>query len=359
VALRFARLLLIVTALADPARAQTLGVEGGHFTVDGKGRFLTFLSYFDALRATDVEGDFAFIRQQAAFDGVRVFPNWWIYTGTPPNCPRLASDTLFDDQGRIRGDNGDALAPSGRLQRLIQVLRAAQRQGLIVDLSFARETVRGDLTIAEYRQALRRLAVLLREYRHVIIDIQNERDNGGTNQRLTHDDVRSIKQAIKSADPARLVMASMGGTTTSPGEPDNAGTATGFNIRAETDAIAYHDARGAGWHDRTTTVVQSLRQMAPFPLKPVYLQEPTRWRLATTACGTAETDSSDADPEHFRTALRLARQAGAAAWTFHTQRTFRLAGTSSLRSQILALPAGNAERELYLGPRAIHASAGR
>jgi RHS repeat-associated protein len=345
-------LVLSLCAFAGHARAQSVAVDGDHFTVDGEARFLTFLSYFDAMRATDIAGDFAFIRQQAAFDGVRIFANWWIYTGTPATCPQPGTDTLFDDQGRIRGDNGDVLAPSSRLLRLIEVLRAAQTQGLIVDLTFTRENVGGDLTVDEYTTAIRRTAVLLREYRNVIFDIQNERDNGTSSQLLNYDQTRVIKEAIKAVDPARVVIASTSGGTpaAASGAVDNPAGARGFNIRAEMDAIAYHDPRGAGWETRTTTVVQTLRTMSPFPLKPVYLQEPTRWRIGTTtACGTAETDSSDPVAANFRTALQNAKVAGAAAWTFHTQRAFRLAGQDPLHKQILDRAPGDAERELYVG----------
>ena len=347
-------LVLSLCAFAGHARAQSVAVDGDHFTVDGEARFLTFISYFDAMRATDVAGDFAFIRQEAAFDGVRMFANWWSYAGTP--CPQAVTDTLFDNTGAIRGDNGDVLAPSSRLLRLIEVLRAAQSQGLIVDLTFSRETVPvppGDtLDPTEYTKALRRTAVLLREFRNVIFDIQNERDNGTSSQLLNADETRLIKVAIKEADPARVVIASTSGGTpaAASGAVDNPAGARGFNIRAEMDAIAYHDLRGAGWETRTTTVVQTLRTMAPFPLKPVYLQEPTRWRVGTTtACGTAESDASDPDPAHFRAALQRAKEAGAAAWTFHTQRAFKLATSGPLYDQIRPRAAGDAERELYLG----------
>ena len=157
-------LALTLTGLAGSARAQSLGVQGDHFIVDGEAKFLTFVSYFDGMRATDYDGDFAFLKDQAGFDGVRIFPNWWTYSGSPTNCPAAATDTLFDASGNVRGDNGDVLAPSGRLLRLIQVLRAAQKYRLIVDLSFTRETVSGSLSIANYQRALQRTAFLLREY---------------------------------------------------------------------------------------------------------------------------------------------------------------------------------------------------
>ena len=38
----------------------------------------------------------------------------------------------------------------------------------------------------------------------------------------------------------------------------------------------------------------------------------------------ARSGRDDTNVEHFRTALRQAREAGAAAWTFHTRKGFRL-----------------------------------
>jgi RHS repeat-associated protein len=358
--------VLALAGLTGSARAQSLGVQGDHFTVDGEARFLTFLSYFDAMRATDLAGDLSFIKHQAGFDGIRIFPNWWHYSGSPSGCPSAASDTLFTNTGAIRGDNGDVLAPSGRLLQLILVLRAAQAQGLIVDVSFTRETVAnpGELDILEYTAAMGRIAFLLREYRNVMFDIQNERDNGSSAQQLSHREVRDIKNAIKAVDPGRVVMASGGGTAYVPGDLWNHGSATGFTLRSEIDVIAYHDQRGAGWEGRTTQVVQDLRQVNnvssnPEWSRPVYLQEPTRWRMSHNACGVLETtDQSDPDPAHFRTALQLAKQAGAAAWTFHTQRAFRLPATGPLHQQISQLPAGHLERDLYLGPSRLTATGG-
>jgi RHS repeat-associated protein len=355
-----AALVISLKGIVGSADAQTLAIQGDHFTVDGQARFLTFLSYFDAMRATSLAGDFAFIKTDAGFDGVRIFPNWWHYNGTPSGCPSAANDTLFANNGSIRGDNGDVDPPSGPLLRLHEVLRAAQAQRLIVDLSFARETVPapGDLDVAEYTQALRRIAFLLREYRNVLIDIQNERDNGSAAMHLTWEQVRAIKTAIKEVDPTRVVTASNAGdvpaiagiTPATPnGDVSGAGGATGFTLLSEVDVVAYHDPRVAGWQDRTTEVVQQLRRIAEVSAKPVYLQEPTRWRNQTNSCGGAETTlQSDPDPAHFRTALQRAKEAGAAAWTFHTQRAFRLA-TGSLQQRITELGASDAERMLYLG----------
>lgn len=315
-------------------------MAGDRFTVDGQPRFLTVLSYFDALRASSLTTDLDFIRRDLGFDAIRVFPNWWGYDRQARPCPAAREDTLFDAQGNVRP------AP---LERLHTLLRETRRRGLIVDLSFARETVAGGMTIEAFQRALQRTAFLLREYRHVLFDLQNERDLDRPAMHLTPAQTRALRDAVKDperGDPRRLVVASTTGS--SPpivGDARNAAGTVGFVTTVELDAVAFHDPRGPGWETRVPAVVRELRQSG----RPIYLQEPSRWRVAdTNACGRPESADSDGDPAHFRSALQHAREAGAAAWTFHTQRTFALGGVPSFRAQILGLPASSPERQLLL-----------
>jgi hypothetical protein len=328
-----------------PASAQTLGIAGDRFTIDGAPRFLLMLSYFDGMRAADLDADLAFIRRTLGFDGIRVFPNWWRYAPERGRCPSPADDTLFAGDGRIRGDGA---TPSGRLAHLQRLLASARKHGLVVDLSFTRETVPGGMSVASYARALQRTAFLLRAHRHVLFDLQNERDLERPGMYLTPDEVRELRNAVRDpidGDPHRIVVASNSGGTAplaGGGATDPAGS-VGLAAFAHLDAVAQHDPRRRGWPEATTALVTALRRSG----RPVYLQEPTRWRLATKACGQAEDGDSDADPAHFRTALANARAAGAAAWTFHSQRAFRLDGPSrSLRRQIEALPVDSPERRL-------------
>jgi hypothetical protein len=319
-----------------------LGVAGDRLTIDSKPRFLTVISYFDALRADALTSDLDFIRRELGFDAIRVFPNWWGYDRKARPCPAPRDDTLFDAQGNVR---------SGPLDRLHTLLRETRARGLIVDLSFTRETVAGDMPVEAYQRALQRTAFLLREYRHVVFDLQNERDLDRPAMHLTPPQVRALRDAVKDparGDPRRLVVASTTGS--SPpivGDEQNAAGTVGFVKTAELDAVAFHDPRGPGWETRVPTVVRELRRAG----RPVYLQEPSRWRVAdTNACGRPESADSDGDPAHFRAALERARDAGAAAWTFHTQRAFALGpGQPSLREQLLALPPDSTERALLLG----------
>ncbi len=73
--------------VASPVKAQgpSVATQGDHFAVNGQGRFLLFISYFDAMRRAgsshdisgvpngDVDTDFGYLRQ-LGYDGIRIFP---------------------------------------------------------------------------------------------------------------------------------------------------------------------------------------------------------------------------------------------------------------------------------------------
>ena len=252
---------LLVALLATRAGAQTLGIAGDRFTIDGKPRFLTVISYFDALRSENLEADLDFIRNELGFDGIRVFPNWWVYDREKRPCPVAADDTLFEASGRIRGD---ATPASGPLARLLGLVHAAAKRGLVVDLSFARETVAGEMSVPAYRSALQRIAFLLRGQRHVLFDLQNERDLDCPAMHLTPAQVRDLREAVKDrgrGDPARLVVASTTGSSPPiAGNLDDPAGTVGFVRTVGLDATAFHDPRGPGWHLRGTR--QSCRRYA-------------------------------------------------------------------------------------------------
>src|SRR3954469_11457012 len=122
-----AAVLILFSAIAVSA-APRLDIKGSRFTVDGAPRFLVFLSYFDGVRrvAGGLADDLDYLKTRV--DGIRVFPNWWEYA-----CPpRSGNDTLFDLNGEIR--------PA--VWRAVDTLISeAGERGLIVDLSFSRESV--------------------------------------------------------------------------------------------------------------------------------------------------------------------------------------------------------------------------
>jgi regulator of extracellular matrix RemA (YlzA/DUF370 family) len=279
-----------------------------------------FISYFDGLRAANLAADLDYIARTLQFDGIRVLPNW--QKRSDRLCAVESGDGLFDAAGRIRGDTVPA---SGPLKRLVDLVVAAGSRGLIVDVTFTRETVPG-LSEDDYVSAVSRAATLLRPYRHLIFDLQNEIDKNTLSEAAT----ARLRRAIASADQSRIVVASRGG---------GASEVIGYNGRVGTSAIAYHDPRATDWAEQSAAVVAPLIASG----KPVYLQEPQAWNSGLDVCGKIEGKTLDADGNvaHFRRAVEKARAAGAAAWTFHTRQGFRL-HDGTLRARIQANPAEKA-----------------
>jgi hypothetical protein len=295
----------------SPAGTPVLKISGDRFTVDGKPVFLLFVSYFDAMRRAndggrndgDLDSDFEYIRRRG-YHGIRIFPNWYHYrAGTPAD-----DDGLFTGEGVIR---------AGKWPVFLRVLERASAHGLIVDVSFTRDTV-SDLSVERYGVQLAAVTRALRgNYPNVLFDLHNE-----FQLHLTLADMRTLLTAyVRPADPDRLVTASTdsGSTPTS----ERAGEiARELNL----DVAAHHEPRERDtWHTRAQVgaVLDGLRKGIGSPALPIYLQEPI---AIATLCPPRchEDDWSDA-PLSAQAAARHARDLGAAAWTFHTRSTFDLA----------------------------------
>jgi hypothetical protein len=301
---------LLCAQAGGPARAQApgtlvIGTQFDYFTVNGKPKFLIFTSYFDGLRPGDpvLDSDFAFFVSKG-INGVRIFPNWWNWSATPT----AASDTLIDSSGNLR---------AATLTRLKQVLDKAKTYGLIVDLSFSCETV-ASLSYADYRTGLIAATQALSgdDYRHVFFDLQNESWHlGCAGVPVTDPQRTQMRNDVKTADPLRLVTASL--------DPSNESVGVSLSTSANLDMIAYHDPRVSNWYALTGTVTTNLRSFTncasyiaatanspgTTPCKPVYLQEPDYIAPTTQA--------------YIDGALN-AKFAGAAAYTFHTRAAHNL-----------------------------------
>jgi hypothetical protein len=292
------------TQTSTLALTPTLGVSGDAFTVDRQKRFLLFVSYFDALDASDdvLDEDFRTFTTHG-IDGIRLFANWWDCS-TMDACTQPSPRTLMDAAGALRPP---------QVERLRRVLARAASQRLLVDLTFTRETVRdGDqrLDVAGYERGILAVTRELRDKApHVLFDLQNEVEihGFGPSPEIAGNLVRQ-RAEIKQLDPSRLVVASTGSVD----------LVRQLGARGGLDAIAFHDPRVAGWWTRTGTVVSDLKKLSASP-RPVYLQEPTAYQQAGARSGR-----DDTNVDHFRAALRDARAAGAAAWLFHTRKGFRL-----------------------------------
>ena len=153
--------------------AQIFASNGDHFTVNGVGQFIVFASYFHGLErpAETLSVDLSWLKSKGVM-GVRVWPN--------ATNPRLMSSN-----GQL-----DVIA----LQRLTSIVAEASLRGMMVDITFTRETVPllpNDLafTIAEYQQAIALTAAALRDRRNILFDLQNEWNN----QAITITDLNAIK----------------------------------------------------------------------------------------------------------------------------------------------------------------------
>jgi hypothetical protein len=262
----------------EPAPA--LRIETDHLVKGDGSKFLIFVSFFDALRAYDrnpssLRSDFQYLRAHQ-IDGVRVFPNWQF------------GNNLFYSNGTL---------DTGRLAVLRAILQMAYEEGLVVDVSFARF----NMQVPEYKAALVSAASELRDFRHLVFDIENERDLDRPDQFLSLEDTQDARNRIKGVDPSRIVTASNTGVS---GE-DGVGTAA-MQINLALDLAAFHDPRYADWYAwRTPWIIQNMWYYWPWNVR-VYLQEPQAWQ-------------DDPNENHHLQALHNSKRYGAAAWTFHTR----------------------------------------
>lgn len=311
-----ALLCAIAPLLAPPAAAQALSVQGDRFAVDGKPRFLLFVSYFDGLHrptADLIDRDLQALEDKGV-DGVRVFPDWH-----PPR--------LLDAGGAV--DNQT-------LGRLLTLIGLAAKKGMMVDISFD-PSLPGITSVEHFREGrdgeggLKNIAAALRDAkaRNVVIDLCNEWDIHCSAFGMAG--LRGIKDAIKTVDPSLLVVVSAR-------DEDQAVT---FVKDFGFDAVTYHDPRdhapsrnpNHNWATRTGAVVASLKDklaQAPARQSPVYLQEPSRFIRP----GERRMDTDD-DAPRYSVAMSNARNAGAAAWTFHTLSGGELNGSQPFSELLL------------------------
>jgi hypothetical protein len=265
-----------------------LTIEGDKFCINSQAKFFVFASYFDALDAAYLQSDLNYL-QAHCISGIRIFPNWW-------GNQTYSNHTLFDSLGHIRPE---------RMKRLKSVLEAAQAHGMIVDITFTHETVKG-LDIAHYKKGIVRTVSKLKSYKYILYDLQNERN--GQRTYLSEKDIIALRGVLKSIQPGVILSASEAYEAT-PGED------SGFVSRTGMDVINYHEPRGGKWWNRTYSRAEELRTTG----KPVYLGEPGRWKPGSSLTAA-----------DLIRAITEAKKAGAAAWTFHSEASFYLDHTSLL-----------------------------
>jgi len=206
----------------------------------------------------------------------------------------------------------DGMLNAATLNSLKSLLTAASQNGLIVDVTFNFDTVPG-LTADEYKAAISSTTQELALFRNVVFDLGNEYNQNGPSD----GDVVSIFQSVRSADPNRLVSASLTG---------NDGTASGADAGAKGFAfVAYHDERDTNgtWSTAVTasTRIGNIRAALGTRVVPIDYQEPMPFSKAPSGCGGDISSLQDV-------AVVSAKTKGAASWTFHSRTSFELRGTS-------------------------------
>lgn len=288
----------------DDPRKQKIQISKGLFVVRGQPSFLLGISYFDALSAPQeiLEADLAFLRVRR-FNTVRIWASWY-----DEFQPRTIS---------VIRKNG-TLNPDG-VERLIRVLNATKAKNILVILVFSRDALPG-ITFNNYRLGIRRVASLLKPYRFLLFDVQNETNHCGVTDvncagHLTLAQVSAIRTAIKETDPQRLVTASRNQDGFIPGKDDYVTFRTSGNV----DFIATHRpsrTKDGSWANLTDDEARFIRAQVG-PKIPILFDEPNR-------CGNNMECVSASESNYFVNAARNAKQSGAAGWIFHTKAGFHL-----------------------------------
>jgi Cellulase (glycosyl hydrolase family 5) len=299
----------------DPKKHK-IQISKGLFVVRGHPSFLLGISYFDALSAPPeiLEADLAFLRVRR-FNTIRIWASWYDHFQ-----PRATS---------IIRKNG-TLNPDG-VERLKGVLNATKAKNILVILVFSRDALPG-VTFNNYRLGIRRVASVLKPYRFVMFDVQNETNHCGVTDaectgHLTLTQVAAIRKAVKEIDPQRLVTASRNQDGFIPGKDDY----QSFHNTGNVDFIATHRpsrTKDGTWANQTDDEVQSIRSVLG-PAIPVLFDEPNR-------CGNNMECVSSSESNYFVTAAKNAKTSGAAGWIFHTKAGFHLS-RRPLSSQLIPI----------------------
>src|SRR5262245_11073397 len=264
-----------------PPGPVTLGISGDKFTLNGQPKFLIGVSYFDGSNYQVSDFDALAARR---FNLIRIWLDWGV-----------AGD------GRSFFDASGALVQG---QKLLNLVRAARARGLVVDVTI----LDPGLTFSDVNRALRETATLLKDEPNILFDVMNEHDHPAGPR--SHAEVAGFISTVKSIAPnVPVTVSSTGGhlmNTTNIDEEMGAGV----------QIVTPHFERTADWYDRTDERVTFVKNHIASRGRnlPVYLQEEARR-------GHSGLDPSK---DQFLQAAREARDAGAAAWIFHTDAGFDL-----------------------------------
>jgi hypothetical protein len=142
---------------------------------------------------------------------------------------------------------------------------------------------------------------------------------------LTNAEVKSVRDAVKRVDPARLVMVSEG-----PGGGSTRGCAG-----ASLDIIAFHEEQGPHAYEKTAGPRHGDEGVGTAGV--LCRKVRVRRSPATATRSYVRTGGCRRSESVLRRSRGLRRSAGAAAWTFHTDAGFLL-DKQSFQQEIAACP---------------------
>lgn len=287
---------------AAPGRAALTVVDTG-FLLDGQPAFLFGVSLFDALGAAPPRVADLDALGHWGVNTIRVWAHW--------------EEPIYQADG--------ALTPAGR-ERLMTLVKRLQGRGMVLELVLLRPGQMPGQPYAIFAseaarvRAVSEMTTALRDFRNVLFDLYNEHDHG--DGPISHAAARTLRDAVKAADPVRVVtISSTGGHLGDGGEldPDEE-----QNLRAEAgegpdavavDVVAPHFPRTGDWAAATGGRIAAVRAALDRMGRkvPIYLNEEQRTNPPQVV-----------PPQDYRRAIAEARKAGAAGWVFHTSAGFAL-----------------------------------
>jgi len=292
--------------LINSVSAASLGISGARFSIDGQQKFLVLASYFDGLDSPTSTADLVYLKSKG-FDGVRIFPNWWnsLSPLTPDSNPLIKNDGTLDQN---------------KLSKLISIIDIANARNMVVDISFARETAEGNcasprdlptfsvICREEFKVGVVEVIKALRSKTNIFYDLSNEHDYDNVID-FPQEHVVDLKNRIRSAvgnGPILSASTHSQSGSTAISQANN----YGMNL------VNIHYAGGTGLSANFAEAVTSN--------KPTYVGEPYNTR-----------DLNSFSEQSLIASLIRAKNAGIAAWTFHTDASFNM-NSSSLQIQMEA-----------------------
>lgn len=268
----------------------------------GKQKTLVLVSYFDGLRALDLEKDLDWLKSKGV-DGIRLYLNF----SYPPNRPW---DFLFQPDGSLHPN---------RLGTLGSILQQTKKRGMVVDISSSRRLDGVDgrsdgwqMPPKVYAHCWHLLAKQIMEWKldkHIVIDLENESNNPWAGQAHT----MTITEAIYARKVVQRWLPNVP-ITASVASHISPEAAVKLAVQEGMTFLGYHDPRVAGWAEATESLALRCRRAIGDNSIKVCFQEPPGTGRAGPVKSTNE----------FRVALAGAKRAQIAAWYHHLDAGFTL-----------------------------------